>query len=128
MLHSITRNHRTFGCPIICADANSQCYLVHLNNAWYNKGHWLTGRPYLAMIASNETMGNIGEGGSLVFASCTCFTYSVPLFLIHLMTPPPPMPKRNVNVNESLYIEKKNPNNLLCTTHFNFDRKRSTLT
>ena len=52
----ITSNDRPFGCPIICTDTNSQCYFVnkHLNNAWYIKGHWPTGRPYLATIASND--------------------------------------------------------------------------
>ena len=51
----ITGNDRSFGCPIIFTDTNSQLYFVHqhLNHAWYNKGHWLTGRPYLAMIVSN---------------------------------------------------------------------------
>ena len=39
----------------VCMDTNSQCYFINqlLNNAWCNKGHWLTGRPYLAMTASN---------------------------------------------------------------------------
>ena len=39
----------------IGTDTNSQCYTVHkhLNNAWHNKGHWLTGWSILAIIASN---------------------------------------------------------------------------
>ena len=33
----ISSNDRSFGCPIVYTDSNSQCYLVyrHLNNAWY---------------------------------------------------------------------------------------------
>ena len=27
--NTITRNDRTFGCPIICTYTNSQCYIVH---------------------------------------------------------------------------------------------------
>ena len=27
--------------------------ILFLNNTWYNNGHWLIRRPYLAMIASN---------------------------------------------------------------------------
>ena len=34
-----------------------QCYYVHrhLHNAWYNKAYSLIGKPYLAIIASNES-------------------------------------------------------------------------
>ena len=51
----ITSNDRSFGCPIISTEAYSQCCLVHgyLHNAWDNKAHSLTGKPYLAVIASN---------------------------------------------------------------------------
>ena len=54
-IYFITGNRRTFGCPIISAVTNSQCYFVHkhFNSAWYKRGHWLTVRPYLSMIVSN---------------------------------------------------------------------------
>ena len=58
---SITRNHRTFGCPVIPTVTNSQYYFLHyhLNNAWYKRGHWLTVGPYLSMIASNVANNNL---------------------------------------------------------------------
>ena len=45
----ITSNDLSFGCPIIYMDTNSHCYFA----APYNKDHWLTRRPYLAIIASS---------------------------------------------------------------------------
>ena len=51
----ITSNDRSFGCPIIYKDFNSQYYFVHrhLDNACYNKANCLIGKPNLAIIASN---------------------------------------------------------------------------
>ena len=48
--------HYFFDCPIIYTDTYSQYHLVHrhLNNAWYNKANFLSGKPYLAIIASNK--------------------------------------------------------------------------
>ena len=51
----IHRNCCSFSSRIICPDTNSKCLFIHqhLNNAWYNKSHWLTGRPYLAIIVGD---------------------------------------------------------------------------
>ena len=55
----ISSNDRLFGCPIICTDTLSKCHFVHwqlIDNAWYNKVHWLIGTPYLSMIASRDVL------------------------------------------------------------------------
>ena len=31
------------------------------NNAWYNKGHWLSERPYLTVIACNNFSHNVAQ-------------------------------------------------------------------
>ena len=45
---TITRNYRAFGCPIICRDTYSQCYLSILFIISP------IGQPYLSIIAGNE--------------------------------------------------------------------------
>ena len=55
------RNDGTFVFQIICEAANSQCYFVHQH---LNKCHWLTGRAYLAVIASNAKENNFSSNSS----------------------------------------------------------------
>ena len=44
-----------FGCWFIYKNTNSPCYFMHrhLNDACYKKAHSLTGKPYLAILASH---------------------------------------------------------------------------
>ena len=65
-----------------------------LNNVWYNKGHWLTGWPYLAIIACNG--GRLTE---IVDSEDNCNYTSLTHKQYYAMGKAPPYIPYNIKLN-----------------------------